>query len=170
MSKINYQFFPRSQGMTNSIEKVIEIFEKNSDKISSSKHTFSSNEVLEFLRKDLELSDFTVEKGKKDKDKIKVPVLYGLNNNIDKFFNADAVSNDGKIVIEVEAGRAVDNNQFLKDIFQASMMYDVEYLIIAVRNSYRNSNDFEKIYTFLETMYISSRIKLPLNGILLIGY
>ena len=30
----------------------------------------------------------------------------------DKSFNADALSKDGKIVIEVEAGRAVDNNQF----------------------------------------------------------
>jgi hypothetical protein len=51
-------------------------------------------------------------------DKIKVPVLFSLNNRIDKFFDADAVSADGKIVIEVEAGRAYRNNQFLKDIFQ----------------------------------------------------
>ena len=41
-------------------------------------------------------------------------MLFGLNDQIDKSFNADAVSSDGKIVIEVEAGRAVDNNQFLK--------------------------------------------------------
>lgn len=170
MSKINYQFFPRSQGISNPVQSVIEIFKSNSDKISSDLHTFSSNEVLELIRKDLELADFFVEKGKKDKDKIKIPVLYGLNNSIDKFFNADAVSKDGKIVIEVEAGRAVVNNQFLKDIFQASMMFDVEYLIIAVRNSYRKNNDFNKIYAFLETMYISSRIRLPLSGILLIGY
>jgi hypothetical protein len=96
--------------------------------------------------------------------------LFGLNNKIDKSFNADALSADGKIVIEVEAGRAVDNNQFLKDIFQASMMFGVEYLVIAVRNDYRGGDDFQKIYAFLETMYISSRITLPLNGILLIGY
>ena len=89
---------------------------------------------------------------------------------IDKSFNADALSSDGKIVIEVEAGRAVANNQFLKDIFQACMMFKVEYLIIAVRNDYRGSDDFLKIYTFLETLYISSRLHLPLNGILLIGY
>ena len=119
---------------------------------------------------DLSDSNFTVETGKKDENKIKVPVLFGLNNKIDKSFNADALSADGKIVIEVEAGRAVDNNQFLKDIFQASMMFGVEYLVIAVRNDYRGGDDFQKIYAFLETMYISSRITLPLNGILLIGY
>jgi hypothetical protein len=80
------------------------------------------------------------------------------------------VSIDGKIVIEVEAGRATDNNQFLKDIFQACMMHEVEYLVIAVRQVYRSQNDFEKIFTFLETLYISNRLRLPLRGILLIGY
>ena len=80
------------------------------------------------------------------------------------------MSSDGRIVIEVEAGRATENNQFLKDLFQACMMFNVEYLVIAVRNIYRNHNDFEIIYTFLETLYISNRIQLPLKGILLIGY
>ena len=47
------------------------------------------------------------------------------------------------------------------------MMFEVEYLILAVRNIYRGHDDFERIYTFLETMYISNRIKLPLKGILL---
>ena len=97
-------------------------------------------------------------------------MLFGLNNNIDKYFNADAVSSDGSIVIEVEAERAVDNNQFLKDIFQACMMHGVEYLVLAVRNVYRNNKDFERVFVFLETLYISNRLQLPLKGILLIGY
>ncbi|MDY5123375.1 MAG: hypothetical protein SPE59_06210 [Treponema sp.] len=50
------------------------------------------------------------------------------------------------------------------------MMFDVEYLVLAVRNIYRTHADFNIIHTFLETMYISNRIKLPLKGILLIGY
>ena len=78
---------------------------------------------------------------------------------IDKSFNADALSGNKKIVIEVEAGRAVDNNQFLKDIFQACMMFEVEYLVIAVRNNYRGADDFSKIFTFLETLYISNRLQ-----------
>jgi hypothetical protein len=149
---------------------IVQCFQRNFEKINSDNNNYSSNEVLETLRADLSETNFTVETGKKDENKIKVPVLFGLNNKIDKSFNADALSADGKIVIEVEAGRAVDNNQFLKDIFQASMMFGVEYLVIAVRNDYRGGDDFQKIYAFLETMYISSRITLPLNGILLIGY
>ena len=167
---ISYQFFPRSQGITSDIEKIIDVFQKNKDSIDSGSLTLNSNEVLNILRPDLEYINFRVESGKSYDKKIGVPVLFGLNNVIDKSFNADAVSLDGKIVIEVEAGRAVDNNQFLKDIFQACMMFEVEYLVIAVRNRYRNGNDFEKIFMFLETLYISNRLKLPLKGILLIGY
>jgi len=167
---LRYQFFPRSTAVTQNISVIIQCFENNFDKINSENKNYSSNQVLEILRKDLSDKNYSVEAGKKNEEKIKVPVLFGLNNRIDKSFNADALSTDGSIVIEVEAGRAVDNNQFLKDIFQASMMFGVDYLIVAVRNNYRGSDDFEKIYTFLETMYISSRIILPLKGILLIGY
>jgi len=54
----------------------------------------------------------------------------------------------------------------------------VEYLVIAVLNEYKfNSNgsqivayDYKEVNTFLETLYISNRLQLPLKGILLIGY
>ena len=93
-----------------------------------------------------------------------------MNNKIDKYFDADAVSEDQRIVIEVEAGRAFVNNQFIKDIFQACMMPNVEYLILAVRNDYRGNDNFKSIFTFLETLYINSRLRLPLKGIVLVGY
>lgn len=50
------------------------------------------------------------------------------------------------------------------------MMHGVEYLVIVVRNVYRGHKDFEIIHTFLETLYVSHRLQLPLSGILLIGY
>lgn len=167
---IRFQFFPRSHGITKDVKSVIQCFQKIENEISSEHLKLNSNDVLEVLRPYLEELDYGVETGKTKNDKIHVPVLFGYNNQIDKSFNADALSKDGKIVIEVEAGRAVDNNQFLKDIFQACMMFEVEYLIIAVRNDYRGADDFIKIYTFLETLYISSRLHLPLKGILLVGY
>jgi len=34
----------------------------------------------------------------------------------------------------------------------------------------RGGDDFQKVYTFLETLYISSRLVLPLKGTILIGY
>lgn len=167
---IRFQFFPRSQGITKEIQAVISCFELEYSKIKSPDFDLPSNAVLEAVRPHLEKIGFICETGKSKEKKISVPVLFGYDNKIDKAFNADAVSADGKIVIEIEAGRATENNQFLKDIFQACMMFEVEYLIIVVRNIYRKHKDFEIVHTFLETLYISNRLHLPLKGILLIGY
>ena len=72
--------------------------------------------------------------------------------------------------MKIEAGRAVVNYQFLKDIFQACVMHDIEQLVIAVRNDYRGHDDFETVINFLDTLYTSNRLNLPLKGILIIGY
>jgi hypothetical protein len=167
---LKYQLFPRSFGITSEVIEVINCFESHYNKIKSPENLLNSDSVLKILRPSLEEINFKVEISKSQIDKIKVPVLFGLNNKIDKSFDADAVSFNGKIVLEVEAGRAYANNQFLKDIFQACMMPSVEYLILAVRNDYRGNDDFSKVFTFLETLYINSRLILPLNGIVLIGY
>lgn len=165
-----YQLFPRSFGITKEIADVISCFEKSYEKIKSPDHNLNSDGVLKVISSDLKDLGFRVEESKASIDKIKVPVLFSINNRIDKFFDADAVSEDGKIVIEVEAGRGYRNNQFLKDIFQACMMPNAEYLVIAVRNHYHNTDDFKSIFQFLETLYISGRLQLPLKGIVLIGY
>jgi hypothetical protein len=157
-------------GLTEPIAGVVKCFEQVADEISSPEHDLSSDKVLQLIRPKLEMEGFKVEEGKNRNQKIKVPVLFGLNNTIDKYFDADAVSQDGKVVIEIEAGRALDNYAFLKDVFEASLMSGVEYLVIAVRNHYRGSRTFERIAVFIETLYISNRIHLPLRGILLIGY
>ena len=167
---MQFQFFPRSVGLTEPIETVVECFQKADKDIGSASHKLTSDGVLKVVRPHLLHAGYRVEAGKHRDQKVKVPVLFGLNNTIDKYFDADAISPDGKIVVEIEAGRALDNYQFLKDIFQASLMCGVEYLVIAVRNRYRAQNTFDRISMFLETLYVSNRIRLPLHGILLIGY
>lgn len=174
---INYQFFPRSHGVTPQIRDIINCFKKVDETRDENVH-LKSNEMLALVRPHLEAIDFRVETGKSANEQIYVPVLFSENDKVDKCFAADALSKDNKIVIEVEAGRAVMNNQFLKDIFQACMMFEVEYLVIAVLNEYTiningkptTSHDYLSIKTFLETLYISNRLQLPLKGILLIGY
>lgn len=174
---INFQLFPRSKGIDEELQSLINVFKDVANTISQNEHLVS-NDMLALVRPGLEDLGFKVEKGKGKEDKIPVPVLFGENNEIDKSFYADAQSADGRIVLEVEAGRAVFNNQFLKDIFQACMMHEVKILVIAVLNEYHFnvkgkehvSYDFQTVKTFLETMFISNRLHLPLEGILLIGY
>ena len=167
---IKYQFFPRSRGVTQEIQDIINSFKAIETQIDSETSELKSNEVLQIVRPDLDQWQYSINTGKSVNEKIDVPVLFGQDNKIDKSFYADALSADGRIVIEVEAGRATENNQFLKDLFEACMMFDVEYLVLAVRNVYRTHYDFDRVYSFLETLYISNRLHLPLKGVLLIGY
>ena len=167
---INWQFFPKSRIIPEHLQDVLGVFELNEILISSDAHSFGSNEVLEKVRANLEKLEFQIEKSKKSNDKIKVPVLFGQNGKLEKYFDADGYNKHTKTVIEVEAGRAVTNYQFLKDLFQACMMYEVDFLIIAVRKSYKKNPDFHNVITFFDTLYTSGRLQLPLQGILIIGY
>ena len=111
-----------------------------------------------------------MEKGAKIDDKIRMPVLFGRDGKLEKSFHVDAFQRKTGTVIEVEAGRAVTNYQFLKDLFEACMMHDAVYLVIAVRRIYSKQHDFETVITHFDTLFASGRLKLPLKGILIIGY
>lgn len=112
---IKYQYFPKSCSIPNELQQIIKIFCKKEDEIRSSKHKFKSHEVLHILSDDIAAMGYQVEISKKTK--IKIPVLFGRNGSLDKYFEADCYNPDAKVVIEIEAGRAVSNYQFLKDIF-----------------------------------------------------
>ena len=99
-----------------------------------------------------------------------MPVLFGAQGKPAKVFEADAFSREHGFVLEVEAGRGVTNNQFLKDPFQACMMHDVRYFGVAVRNVYRKSHDCDRMSTFFDTLYASRRLDLPFMGMVAIGY
>ncbi len=170
MKGVNWQYFPKSTEIPKHLLDVVEVFNNNFDRIGSHQHKHSSNRVLEIIRKDLETIHYQVERSKKQNDKIKVPVLFGRNGSLEKYFDADGFNHESKTVIEVEAGRGVTNYQFLKDLFQACMMHDDENLVIGVRNTYSNRKDFEVVNTFFDTLYASNRLSLPLKGILIIGY
>lgn len=163
-------FFPQCNKVPNSLKDIVKVFFKNFNYIDSSSFELNSNEVLSKVTTDLQNLSYRVELDKKKENLIKVPVLFGLNGEASKSFYADAYNEALEIVIEVEAGRAVTNYQFLKDMFQACVMQNVEYLVIAVRNQYRNQKDFEIVITFMDTLYASQRLHLPLKGIMIIGY
>ncbi len=153
---------------------VVAAFEASHASFTSDEHKFNSNEALALVAPHLKALGFAVESGKKKVEKISVPVLYGNSGTIDKSFDADAYHEEGKFVIEVEAGRGLVNYQFLKDLFQACMMDEVEYLCIALRNVYVaggiKSQDFNHVVRWFDTLYASNRLQLPLKGILIIGY
>lgn len=167
---IQWVFYPRSKKPTALSLQVVESFVAAAPQIDSTKHNLDSNGVLGQVAGALRQAGFLVEAGKKKADKISVPVLFGLNGRVEKSFDADAYHEGEGFVVEVEAGRGVVNNQFLKDLFQACMMHEVRYLAVAIRNTYAGNNDFERVARFFDTLFASNRLKLPLDGILVIGY
>lgn len=162
-------YFPKSAQAPDLALKIVEAF-KCAPGIDSAAQTNDSNFALKTVAPGLRDAGFVVESGKKARQKIRVPVLFGRDGKTEKSFDADAYHEQSGFVVEVEAGRAVVNHQFLKDLFEACMMHSVHYLAIAVRNSYLGGNDFEKVTRFFETLYASNRLQLPLKGILIIGY
>lgn len=167
---IQWQIFPKSQPPTSLFEEVIGCFEKVESMISSDNRNLNSDEVLIVLRPHLEQIGFRVESGRKKSQKIRVPVLFGRQGKWEKSFEADAHNEKERVVLEVEAGRAVTNYQFLKDLFEACMMQGVDYLVVAVRNVYKRNKDCEAVMNHFETLYVSGRMKLPLKAVLVIGY
>ena len=170
-TQVDWQLFPKSMKAPDFIVDTVSAFNHVAAEISSEKGgPQTSNEALALVRPELEAVGYQVEKGKLGSEKIHVPVLYGLNGKTEKAFEADAYWAEKRVVLEVEAGRAVTNYQFLKDLFQACVMQEVDWLVIAVRKTYRESKDFQKVVQFFETLYASSRLTLPLTGIVVIGY
>jgi len=169
MIKTNWAYFPRNEKIPDICSDVVACFKNVADEIDSHANNqaisaefkdSASNVVLSKLLPGLKDLGFNVEAGKAAVDKISIPVLFEKNGKPTKHFDADAYHEGHKFVIEVEAGRAVANYQFLKDLFQACVMVDVDYLCIAVRNIYKQSQDFDKVYTFLDTLYTSGRLKV----------
>ncbi len=168
---MNWTYFPRNQRITDQLKSVVEAFEEKSIDIASLRHKQQeSNTVLSKMRNALVSRGFKVEKGKKSADKIQMPVSFKENGKMGVKFDVDAYCDASGIVLEIEAGRAWTNYQFLKDFFEACCMTDAQYLCLAVREEYRGHKDYEKICEFFDAMYISSRFQIPLKGILVVGY
>lgn len=171
---INWMYFPKSDAPHPLCGGIVAAFQKHEADISSAKHKLESNDVLLKIAPDLAGLGSTVESGKKKHEMVSVPVLFGRNGRVEKSYAVDAWHKAERFVLEVEAGRATINHQFLKDLLEACLLHDVEFFCVAVRNIYEAAKvknpDFERVVTFFETLHASRRLQLPLNGILVVGY
>ena len=183
---IHWQFFPKNSRIPDHLKSVVDAFETHFTEIDSTKgipitanknlstSESKSNIVLECVRPDLESVGYRVESGKKANQTINVPVFFGLNGVPEKSFKADAYHQSKRVVIEVEAGRGYTNFQFLKDFYEACMMEEIDYCVIALMNQYHTSRgvtyDFSEAKLFMDALFSSGKIHTELKGLLLIGY
>jgi len=171
--------FPLTEQPPDFAEAIVEIFKAHEKEIGTChlKKGLTSDQALAVIRYDLEALGFNVEQGKRNDQKIKRPVFFGINGAPTLRYEIDAFHPKWNCGFEIEAGRAVMGNAVYRDLIQALVMVQVDILALAVPNEYkyksggRNviSNDFDKTRSVCDALYGHARIQLPYS-LLLIGY
>jgi hypothetical protein len=137
-----------------------------------------SNDVLGVIAGGLQALGFKVEQGKQKAGKLPRPVFFGDEGTFLRTYEIDAFEPAEGIALEVEAGRATMGNAIYRDLIQGSLMVDTRFLVLAVPSEYRYKSgsrtarepSYTKTYSVVEAIYGSPRLRLPFDGLLLIGY
>ena len=179
MTSIRFATFPRTAVPPSFAATLVDVFINHEQSISTLKldKGLTSNQVLAVLRDDLKGLGFAVEGGDGTGSKITRPVLFGDNGVPELRYQVDGYQEDWKCGLEIEAGRAWMGNAVYRDLIQALVMVQVEYLALAVPNAYRYqssgkltvSHDFEHARSLADSLYGHTRLKLPYD-LVLIGY
>ncbi len=136
-----------------------------------------SDAVLAELRPQLELLGYAVETGKRAEQKIRRPVLFGENGIPKVNYEIDAFHDGHGVALEVEAGRGASNNADYRDILRSALILDATYLALLMPKIYRHGSNpvttikaYQNTKNQLDAVFASRRLRLPFEGVLLIGY
>jgi hypothetical protein len=160
---------------------VLTVFSSAENELDSALKRNSSDSALATLRPGLLELGFEVEAGKKKAEKIRRPVLFGEMGREDLAYEVDGFHPTLGIALEVEAGRGARGNAVYRDLIQTSLLVDAQYLVLAVAQEYHHNltarperqevvKSYRDSMKILDGIFASERLKLPLAGILLVGY
>ena len=89
-------------------------------------------------------------------------------------YEIDAFHDELGIAVEVEAGRGAMGNADYRDIVRTSLLLDARYMLLMLPGTYRYGSTQKDAYAstrdLLSAIYASQRLRLPFEGVLLIGY
>jgi hypothetical protein len=170
-----WKFYPSRTAAPPWVEGVIEAFAAAKAKIDSRSHRgLSSDEALAAVRPALVRLGFSIEASKSRADKLSRPVLFGEVGRTLVAYEVDGFHPNHGAVLEVEAGRGAANNADYRDLIRTSLMVDAQYLILAMMLEYTGGGTTIRSYAQtrerLDAIYASERLKLPLAGVVLVGY
>ena len=170
-------YYPRWSEPPDWVSSIIAIFRNNQQTLDSNVSHKKSDQALRHLRADLEVMGFHVEGGAHEST-IYRPVYFGEFGKAERQYHIDSYHAEYKIGLEVEAGRSIRGNAIYRDIIQTCLLVGVDYFALAVPQKYpfqaKGKQMIDEPYktsvTILDAIYSSERLRLPLKGILLIGY
>jgi hypothetical protein len=176
---VRFTCFPQTQPPPSFLSSIVDIFRNHEPVISTIALAkgLESDPVLKEIAADLADIGFAVETAKTVKAKIPRPVFYGENGVPSLRYDIDAYHAAWRCGLEVEAGRAILGNAIFRDLFQAMVMTDVDYLCLAIPNVYKHKSGgrnisvkyYEKAISIAEALYGHSRVAMP-YGLTVIGY
>lgn len=175
-----FSYYPKNVAAPAWVEPLTATFRqvrKNIDTVKLPKG-LSSDHVLQALRPGLETMGFEVESGKHQDEKVLRPVLFGDDGEPRVMYEIDAFHDGYGIALEVEAGRGAANNADYRDIVRTSLILNSRFLSLALPTAYKFKNNgkvmtiraYEHTRDRLDAIYASQRLRLPFEGVLLIGY
>lgn len=176
-----WRYFPSYSPPPSWVAPLISVFADERAAIDSEvthAKRMESNDVLQAIAPGLTALGFAVEEGKKSAGKLPRPVFFGDEGRVVRNYEIDAFESQHGIALEVEAGRATMGNAIYRDLIQGSLMVDARHLVLAIPVEYRYTSggktarepSYLKTYSVIEAIYGSPRLKLPFDGLLLIGY
>lgn len=176
---IRFSTFPRTAPPEEFVRSVVAAFVEHEDAIGTARRRteLPSNAVLGVLRDSLINLGFNIELGKRNDQKIARPVFFGENGVPTLEYQIDAYHPGWRCGLEIEAGRAWKGNAIYRDLIQALVMVQVDYLILAVPNQYRynlktrvvSSPDYDNTISVADALFGHNRIRFPYN-LAIIGY
>jgi hypothetical protein len=177
-----WSYFPRNVRSPAWVSSFVEVVKSAESKISTVEHKtgLDSDAVLSNLSPGLVALGYVVESGKTKQAKIHRPVLFGENGIPSVNYEIDAFHDELGIAVEVEAGRGAAGNADYRDIVRTSLILDARYMTLLLPVRYRTTSAGREhaIHAYcddrtrnqLDAIYASQRLKLPFEGVLLIGY
>lgn len=179
LSSIRFTAFPRTQPPPVFAADLVGVFEAHHPAIGTLDRDkgLTSNAILSRLAPDLVTLGFAVETSKADEAKIKRPVFFGEGGRPDLRYEIDSFHPGWRCGLEVEAGRAWLGNAVYRDLIQAMVMVDLDWLALAVPLGYRRnslgrrvtSRDYDNTCAVANTLYSHDRVRMPFR-LLVIGY
>jgi hypothetical protein len=175
-----WNYFPRNTNAPSWVLPFVATVAAAEPQISTvaKKTGLDSDAVLQRLSPGLTLLGFAVESSKRASDRIRRPVLFGDQGVAEVQYDIDAFHEDDGIVVEVEAGRGARGNATYRDLIRASLIVDARFLALLLPVAYRHNSGGKEVTVaayrecrdLLLAVYASQRLKLPFQGILLVGY
>jgi hypothetical protein len=178
-ARIRFSSYPKTEAPPHFTESIVRVFSGLSAQIATTQleKGLTSDAVLAKIAPSLVKLGFEVESGKSAKDKVERPVFFGENGEPELRYQIDGFHAQWKCGIEVEAGRAFMSNAVYRDLIQAALMVDLDYLCLAVPMVYKfqtggrtgTSRDYDNARAVADALYGHTRLRLPYR-LLVIGY